>query len=441
VRSRDRDHDAGRSLRRAATHLVTNAGITSGLGLAYWLVAARLLPPRQFGRGSALVALILTLSTFSQMNFNVALSRILPRSGDGVARVVAKIYAATATVSVVVGAAFLVAAPGAFRYLSAIPAAPLLLGLATGVWTIFALEDNVLATVRRTSVIPIENATFGAAKLIMLAVLVACGVTRYSIVASSIAPLLAIVLVVNAYLFVVVLPSTEVDPEPTVDRDVSSRGFAWYDYAGSIAWLAGTIALPVIVASLVGPAQEATFYVPFTVAIAVDTVTINLGNALTAEAIRTRSRGEEQAGIAHFLRLLGAALLLCVIIGIAVSPFLLDAYGAHYRQTGTWTMRIIVLAILPRAALFLGLAIARSTGRGSTIVAAQFVTTIVTLGAGVPLVHALGIAGMAIAWLVGSSCGAVWVTVRATVPYVQLGTIVDATLGVPAVARPVSPPQ
>jgi O-antigen/teichoic acid export membrane protein len=103
--------------------------------------------------------------------------------------------------------------------------------------------------------------------------------------------------------------------------------------------------------------------------------------------------------------------------------------------------RIIVLAILPRAALFLGLAIARSTGRGSTIVAAQFVTTIVTLGAGVPLVHALGIAGMAIAWLVGSSCGAVWVTVRATVPYVQLGTIVDATLGVPAVARPVSPPQ
>lgn len=420
---------------------MTNAGITSGLGLAYWLVAARLLTPGEVGRGSALVALILTLSTFSQMNFNVALSRMLPRSGDGAVRVVAKIYAATATVSVLVGTAFLVASPGSFRYLSAIPAAPLLLGLATAVWTIFALEDNVLATVRRTNVIPIENAAFGAAKLIMLAALVVCGLTRYSIVVSSIAPLLGIVLVVNVYLFVVVLPANELDIDERTDRRAASRGFAWYDYTASLAWLAGTVALPVIVASLVGPAQEAAFYVPFTVAMAVDTVAINLGNALTAESIRTRDSGAQQVGIAHFLRLLGAALSVCVIIGIVVAPFLLDAYGAHYRHAGTWTLRIILVAVLPRAALFIGLAIARSTGRGSTIVAAQFVTTIVTLGAGVPLVHALGVVGMAISWLIGSSCGAALVTIQATIPDVRLGNRPDARLGVRAVATPVSTPQ
>lgn len=415
--------DVGRNLRSAAAHLFTNAGLTSSLGVAYWVAAARLLSPTEVGRGSALISLIMTLSAFAQLNFNVSLSRILPRDMSRAPGVLARVYALTGGVSLIAGASFGVIAPhisDSFRYAEGAPYAPLLLGLAVAVWTIFSLEDSALASLRRTRIIPVENAVFGVLKLVVLAALVAVGVATNSIVVSWIAPLLLIVGAVNLYLFIVALPH----PEAIGEKCVSAigrlgRAFAAYDYVGSLAWLAGTLAVPVVVAASIGAAREASFYVPYTVAVSLDVVAINLGNALTAEVVGGRDHDAQRASIARFLQRYAALLCFLVLIGIAAAPVLLSAFGSHYRHTGLTTMQLMMLAVIPRGALFIGLAVARSRSRGGTIVAGQTLTSTITVALGITLLPGLGVVGMAAAWLAGSTCGALLVTIRATLPFLR----------------------
>src|SRR5260370_24681110 len=64
--SQDRPDDLTRPLTRGYVALVTNSGLASLLGIAYWLVAAHLFEPATVGEGSALIAALMAVSGLAQ---------------------------------------------------------------------------------------------------------------------------------------------------------------------------------------------------------------------------------------------------------------------------------------------------------------------------------------------------------------------------------------
>ena len=417
-----------RALTRGGIALICNSALTSILGVVYWLVAAHLMMRADLGRGSALLSALLTVSALAQLNYVRALPGILPRAGKNATKALARAYVRVVILSIALGLAFAILAPlvgGKSSYFNASSAFVLLVVLSVPLNSIFCLEDAVLATVRRAVIIPIENSSFGVLKMILLIGLVLFHSIPKSlaIVASWMLPLVFIVTPINIYLFRRGVPNAV----STFPESMTRKEGTWvrYDFAGYLFWLLGTLPLPVLAVIVLGPVSTAAFYIPFTIVTAIEVLTLNLGNQLTAEL--SRKRGEFSDPTRVFVwRVWGAIAALSLGL-IAMAPYVLDLFGAQYRSAGTTVLRVLMLAALPRSILFLSIAATRARAAsanyrlgGPVILLLQATTCILTLGISLLTMHVWGILGMAIGWTTASTVGAVIaiIIVRPPVPRV-----------------------
>ena len=355
--------DAHRALTRSGVALISNSVLTSGLGVIYWLLAAHLMPRAELGQGSSLLSAMWTISALAQLNYMRSLPGLLPRARAGADRVLARIYVHVIVASIFAGLAFALVAPRVsmtFHYLTSIPGFAVLFALSVPIYSIFCIEDAVLATVRRAGIIPFENTAYGVLKLVSLVgLVVAAGVGGLAhgtaITVSWVLPLIVIVIPINVFLFWRAVPRAAADFPP-----VPPKQGTWlrYDFAGYLFWLVGTLPLPVIVIAILGPVQTAAFYVPFTIATAIEVMTLNLGNSLTAEMSRTRGRFTAATVLFTWrVWVLTAALSIGLVVA---APYVLDLFGSDYRTAATSIFRLLMLAALPRSVLFLGIAATRA---------------------------------------------------------------------------------
>lgn len=391
-------------LAQGGVFLAINSGLIGLLGVAYWIEAARLFGAATVGRNSALIAAMNVLSGLAQLNYARSLSGLVPRAGRKSPQVVLRTYALTGGLSVVGGLAFVVSAPHVSARLAYLGSAGLLtivFVMSTALWSVFTLEDGVLAAARSTPIIAVENASYGLIKLLLLYVFAQAGVGEFSIFLSWVLPLIAVVVIVNWYVFRRALPRMA-----TIEVRLKEVSGSWvrYDLAGYMFWLLGTLPLPVIVLGELGPAAAAVFYVPITIVWAIDVLSLNLGNTLTAEVARTGGvlTGPGRAFVQRVVLFVAAfsALLL------ALAPQLLAIFGARYRAHGVITLRLLLAAGVFRSCMFLGIAVARAQGRGRRILTIQALASIGTLALGIPLLRAIGIEGLAIGWLSASAAAA-----------------------------------
>src|SRR3954451_14317429 len=90
--------------------LIANNAVSAGLGLAYWLVAARIFTVEEVGRTGALITAVLALSTVAQLNFSATLPRFLPPSAVP-ARLTLTAYSLTLVLGLILGIGFVILAP------------------------------------------------------------------------------------------------------------------------------------------------------------------------------------------------------------------------------------------------------------------------------------------------------------------------------------------
>jgi hypothetical protein len=406
--------EAHRALTRGGIALVSNSALTSILGLVYWLAAAHLMGRADLGTGSSLLSALFLISALAQLNYARALPGLLPGARSGAARLLGRAYALVVVLSLVLGLAFAIMAPlisSKFGYMTGVPIFALLFAVSVALYSIFCLEDSVLATMRLAVIIPFENVTFGMLKVGLLFFLVLFHSMQASmvIIASWALPLIFIILPINIYLFRRGIPRAA----RTFPEDIVLKKGKWvrYDFAGYLFWLLGTAPLPVVVITLLGPVSAAVFYVPFTIVTALDALTLNMGNQLTAEM--SRARGQFTVPTTRFVwRIWGAIAALSAGM-IIMAPYVLDLFGAQYRSAGTTVFRVLMLAALPRSILFLSIAAARARGgaadisrSGPIILLLQATTCILTLVISLLAMHFEGVLGMAIGWTIASTIGA-----------------------------------
>jgi O-antigen/teichoic acid export membrane protein len=391
-------------LYRSAVTLMANTVVTSLLGVGFWVVAARNYNTEIVGRDGALVASMIALSTIAQVNGVSAVWRFLPALGKRSGRALLLAYGLSAIAGLVVSLLFVVLAPlidHDFRFLSAHAwlAAAYVAGMIG--WGVVVIGDAAMTALRRAHWLLIENAVFAVAKLLALPLMLGLS-TEHGIFLAWVLPVFLIVPISNWFIFRRAIPSHVLQPSVSgsVNRFTRRRliAFLMQDYAGTVMSQGAQTILPLLVVALLGSRANAYFFVAWTFIFAFDLMFLNVVTSFTVEGARREDRVPELArGVVRRLMapLVGASLALMLL-----APVLLIPFGSDYVREATPIVRLLACASVFRGGLYLFSALCRLRGRGRPLVAIEAGVLVGLLTLTVILAPALGLRGVALAWLI-----------------------------------------
>ncbi len=353
--------------------LVLNTFIAGGLGLLYWVLAARNYTDADVGRNSAAISSLMLLTGMVSVNAAGTLNRFIPRTGRNTRLVVAWIYALT---SVVVG--LLALALVVLLHWFGGPGFDLLREPEYKVWfmvaaigaSVITVQDSVLTGLRSAVWVPLFNGLFATGKIILLIVL-ADVMPHAGVFLSWIVPMIIVIFPANLLIFCRLLPR-HMDSTADDAIDVSRAqigGFFVADYLGSLFLMTTIFVVPLVVAARVDPHSYAYFFFAWSIATSMNLVATNLATSMAVEG------GYDESTLAVNCRsALRRALILltfaAVVIGLA-APYALGLVGRGYLDAAP-LLQLLAFASLPAAVVEIYLGTLRARALRLQIVAVQF---------------------------------------------------------------------
>jgi O-antigen/teichoic acid export membrane protein len=386
-------------MRRSAYALVAGTGLTSILGMIFWVLAARLLTSEAVGTGTALTSTMIFLATVSTLGLGNTLVRFLAPAGAMARRVILACYGLCASTAILAALIFIAGQPWWASELhilrdNVLTAAVFV--LATAVWVIFALEDDVLVGLRRASLVPLTNGIHSVIKIAFLPLLTASA--GYALFATFALPALPIVLVVTV--FILRMPGQASSaPEPVEDLRISHLlRFALTDYFSSLLWLATTDLMTLVVLDQMGPQQSAYYFMSFTIAYSLYLVTTNVGSAFVAEAAQYPSRTIVLARNA--LRHAALLVLPLALIGVIIAPLGLRILGNEYSTNGTILLRLLLLSAIAQVIIEIAISAARLRRDNRMVLIVYAAQALGIFGGTALMIDRWGLTGVGLSWLI-----------------------------------------
>lgn len=392
-------------LYRNAYALMLSTAFTSGLGLLYWILAARFYPPDVVGLNAAVVATLTFLAGVAQLPSMNVMLRFLPVAGTSTRRLVGRAYLLSMLGAAAIGALFLLSInlwTPALNFLREDGWLALWFVVGVVAWCLFALQDNVLTGLRQAIYVPLENAPYALAKIGLL-IWFAGAIPAYGILASWTFPLLVILPPVNYFIFRRLIPQ-HVRAAAGQSLGFSLRQIVYYmggNSLGAIFLLAATRLLPLLVTNQAGAQANAYFYLPWTIASSLKLIVANMTTSFTVEVARDVSK--LRAYSYRFLLHTTALLALPVLAMWFGAPYILQISGAEYAAEGTQVMRLLTLAVIPSIIVSLYLGIARVRQQIAGIIVVQGAYCLLTLGLSYWLLNLAGITGVGMGIIISES--------------------------------------
>jgi O-antigen/teichoic acid export membrane protein len=393
--------------------LVLSSGLTSVIGLLYWVVAARLFPPEILGVNNTLISTMTLIAVGAQLNLGNALLRFVPVAERSARRLVFTCYGLGIAVAGVAGGLFALGAGWwAPELQHAVGGGPLVafFVLATPVWTVFVIQDYVLTAVKRATLVPLENLAFS---LLKIALLGAGALVAFDLViaVSWMVATALIVLAVTGYLLRV-LPAPS-PGEPPVASPVRPRAVARFvsaDWTGGLFTNAVEFGLPLLVLVTLGAEQAATFGVTWAIAYGLYLVSHGMGQSLVAHV------AAEPAALAAARRsTVTRSLALILPAALVIVPgagLILSIFGAHYAATGTTLLALASLSAVPNVIVTAALFGARVQQQRAVLLGVPAAVAVLVIPAALVLMPVLGLTGVGVALVVGQTVVAVAILIR-----------------------------
>jgi len=413
--------------------LVLSSGLTSVIGLLYWVVAARLFPPAIVGVNNTLISTMTLIAVAAQLNLGNALLRFVPVAHRSARRLVFTCYAVGAGAAAMAGGIFALGAGWwAPELQQAVGGGPLVafFVLSTPIWTVFVIQDYVLTAVKRATVVPLENLVFSLLKIALLGVgvLVAFGgaIAVSWIAVSWIVATALIVLAITAYLLRV-LPSPA-PGEASVASPVRPRTVARFvsaDWTGGLFTNAVEFGLPLLVLVTLGAEQAATFGVAWAIAYGLYLVSHGMGQSLVAH-VAADPAALDAARRSTVTRSLALILPAAVVI-VPGAGLILSIFGAHYVATGTTLLALASLSAVPNVIVTAALFGARVQQQRAVLLGVPAAVAVLVIPAALVLMPKLGLTGVGIALVVGQTMVAAAILIQYLVPTVSRRRITRPT--------------
>jgi len=383
-------------LYRSATALVVTQGANAALGIVFWTLAARLYSIEEVGRGAATVAALLLVSMLGCAGLTPALIRFIPPSRVSTRRLTEVTYLAGVSLTLLCGAGVVIASYIFIEPLT-VPGIVFLGGVAA--FAIFTLQDGVLIGLRREGWVPVENATFGLVKIVLLIALSKEGASGI-FVSWSIATVL-LVIPVNLALFLNFIPAhTSRNRGPEREFTLSEIGrFSGANHLSALLMGLPDFLMPVIVLQIAGERNNAFFYAAWSLVWPMRLVAVNIASAFTAHAADDESRAGELS-IKAGLLILAIFLPLVLFLALGSNPLLRILFGKEYASNGDIVMRLLAPGLLAYAVVSMGVAMARVRRQLNRLLVLSAIYAAVSLPMSIALVSAYGIGGGGAAWLI-----------------------------------------
>lgn len=359
---------------RSAYSLVANTAATGILGVAFWIVAARVFPPEVVGRDAALIVTMMTISTICQVNLPNLFVRFLPERSDA-GRVILAGFAANSGLALALGIGAMAIMPRVSDELTLLSFGSWVGWLwvaSLALWGVFALQDAALTALRHAPWVAGKNTLFGVLKLLCLPLFLVAG-AETGVFLAWVVPMILMLLPVNALIFgraVTRHVPAEDDGARAVLRSPEVRRYLVLDY-GAATFIQGLYTvLPLLVLGLLGSTTNAYFWIPFSLITAVDMMSLSIATSMTVEGAFAKNRLAELArtAIRRFaVVVVGASAALA-----AGAPLILLPFGGDYVEAGTSALRVLAIGVVCHGIieLYVGLARVRRNGVGLIAVAA-----------------------------------------------------------------------
>jgi O-antigen/teichoic acid export membrane protein len=391
-------------LYRNSYALTISAGLTSLLGMGYWLLAARLYDADTVGANSAAVSAMMFLSGLAGLYLEGAFVRFIPAMRAAAPRFARVAYTVSGVAAITLTLVFLwgidLWSPAlGFLADNGWLAAWFVAGVAG--WCIFVQQDGLLTGLRRTTWIPVENTVYALAKLVLLVALAPLQ-PRYGIFVSWVLPALLLLAPINWLIFRRLLPQHVAMAQPATApaAPITVSQIAAYvsgNYLGQLFSLAYIMLPPIMVLQVAGSAASAYFYLPWMIGGLLRLVAANMSTSLIVEASLDIGNTEQHFRRARLQTMrLVAPLTLFVVLA---APHLLHVFGPDYADEGSFLLRLLALATVPSAFISLYGGLLRIQNRIRPLVAVYALTAVLTLTLSALLLPVHGINGVGIAWL------------------------------------------
>ena len=423
-------HTLKSSLYSNAIYLMLAQVAMAGLGFVFWVIVARYYTEAELGYSSAIVSVISLVAMTGHIGLDSFIIRFFAGS-DNRRRLLNTCLTysglAAAAVALIVAAGLHIWSPR----LSFVATQPVFLAA----FVAFAVADTLagmagsgFVAARQSKYLFYKDVIFSATKL-LLPFLFLQQFHAFGIVASW-GLAISAGLFASLFLFLPrIMPGYR--PVPTMGARLVRRawGFSGMNYVIMLVSAAPRFVMPLIVLNLLGPEENAYFYVAWAISTLLFSIPTSLGQSLFAEGAhdkRTLPHGVRRATILSFALLLPAVLFFWLL----GDRFLL-AFGSSYSTRSIELLRILALAGLPLTIQRVYFSFLRVQGQLREIVVWRGILTVVLIGASYVSLRAYGLPAIGWVWLSTHSVAAIamfarrpdlWLTASARAPRSGHGT-------------------
>ena len=385
-----------------ASYLLGTGIATSGLGFAYWWLAARFYPQASVGIASAVISAMMLIGTIAMMGLGTLLIGELPRHPGQELSLIATAGAISGGVSILfslVFAGILLLGSNDLQILVHDPGYFLVFVVGVILTTMTMVIDQAFIGLLHSRTQFVRNALFSVAKLILLGV---GGLMILSKTDGLIINTWVIGLILSMAIPVVFLlreyggggiRSIRLQPR-TLFR---LRGSALSHHLLNLALDAPMRLMPVLVVVLISPEMNASFYVAWMM---VSLIFVPVGSlTLVLYAVGAKNPELLASKLRFTLQLSVLAAAFCFLVLAFSADFLMHIFGASYAADGVTALRILGFGIFPLIVNDHYVAIERVQQRTSQ--------AMIVIGLGFGLQLLLSIIGAKVAGLDGFCAG--WV--------------------------------
>ena len=380
------------------------------LGFFFWVVVARFYTEIEVGYSSAIISATSLLAILSLVGLDSSLIRFLPQA-EKPQQLINSSFTLITLVGLVIAGIFVAGVDFWSPALSFIKGDAIFSAafiVFTPLWALLVFINATFVARRRAGFVLFTNTIFAALK-IPLPILFVLFFHSFGVVASwGIA--LGIAVAVSLLLF---LPRVQNRYKPVPTLNLSQIKSMWQysggNYLFSLFSTAPTMVLPIMVVNLLGPVQNAYFYIAWMMAALLLAIPIGVSQSLFAEGSHFNDKLKE-----NFSKSLKFAFLLlapAVILLMLVGKWLLLAFGQSYSVNGLGLFWVLCLSSLPFGINYIYSSILRVTGRIKELVIIWGFIVVAVLVTSYLVIPSTGIIGIGYTWLGIQSAMAIYITV------------------------------
>jgi O-antigen/teichoic acid export membrane protein len=396
------------SLLRNSVYIMAVTVVTSILGFAFWLVAARRFSASEVGLSAALVSALTLVSLSSNLGINTAFVQMLPRRRSGAewsATLTAGLLcgALSSAVGGVVTALVLPLISSRFRILDRHFDYLVVFVAGVVLTTVTTLLDYACIAERRAEKPLVRNTVFSLVKIPLLLVPVVVAMGTFGIFFAWVAAT-AVTVIVAAAMIPGLAREYRLRREGVSEQVRALGHYVAGHHSINIGNFAPWYLLPVFVTVQVSPAATAYFYATWRICGVLSMISPSVASALTAEG--ANAPGELWRMAARSQRTIMKALVPACVLLALVGHWVLAAFGSAYASEGLPLLLLFTVASLPDSLMDVWVAVLRCESRLRFGAWLQLGTAGFALALSWLLLPGMGITGAGVAWLASRLVGA-----------------------------------